>query len=124
MAHNGNERGKGSFNTEKNEKRGYYRESPEDPEGSEGYTARDPRFTNNLYAEKGNITTNTSTIEPRNIMFPVLFDAKFRDEQLANVSVYQLKPSEPSAMNVGCSSVNTASRANDSVATTIDHPLI
>ena len=36
-------------------------------------------------------------------MFPVLFDANFRDKQLANVSAHWLKPSEPSgpsAMNV------------------------
>jgi hypothetical protein len=42
-------------------------------------------------------------------MFPVLFDANFRDKQMANVSAYPLEPSgpsEPSAMNVGCSSVN------------------
>ena len=39
-------------------------------------------------------------------MFPVLFDANFRDKQLANVLAHWLKPSEPSepsAMDVGCS---------------------
>ena len=68
-------------------------------------------------------------------MFPVVFDPNFRDKQLANVSAHWLKPSEPSApsaMNVGCSDDNnkngdgkpttatiSASRTNDSVATTI-----
>jgi hypothetical protein len=66
-------------------------------------------------------------------MFPVLFDANFRDEQLA-LQLKPSEPSEPSATNVGCSSVNnkngdgkltttatiSASRTNDSVvATTI-----
>jgi hypothetical protein len=45
-------------------------------------------------------------------MLPVLFDANFREKQLANVSALQLKPSEPSepsepsAMDVGCSEYN------------------
>jgi hypothetical protein len=40
-------------------------------------------------------------------MLPILFDANFRDNQVANVSAHWLKPSGPSwpsAMSVGCSS--------------------
>jgi hypothetical protein len=74
-----------------------------------GSTAKHPHFTNSLYDENDDISRNTFTIVLRNSMLPVLFDANFRDKQLANVSAHWLKPSEPSepsAMNVGCSSVN------------------
>jgi hypothetical protein len=61
---------------------------------------------------------------------PVLFDAKFRDKQMANVWTHQLKPLELSAMDVGCSSDNEnhcdkpttatipALRTNDSIVAT------
>lgn len=64
---------------------GYYRDGPEDPEGAEGSTAKDCNSTDNSCAEISDRTTNTSTIVTINSMFPALFDANFRDKQLANV---------------------------------------
>ena len=55
-------------------------------------------------------------------MFPVLFDANFRDKQMANVSAHWLKPSEPSepsAMNVGCSNDNKNSDGKPITTATI-----
>jgi hypothetical protein len=59
--------------------------------------------------EKNTIVKNAWVFMIYVIAKSVLFDAKFRDKQMANVSTYQLKPSgpsEPSATNVGCGSDN------------------
>jgi hypothetical protein len=80
--------------------------NPESPEGSEGSTAKDCNSTDNVCAENSDRTTSSKRNLIGKSMLPVLFDPNFRDKQLANVSAHWLKPSEPSAMNVGCSSVN------------------
>jgi hypothetical protein len=85
----------------------YYGDSPEDPEGSEGSTAKDSNCTDNVPTENSGMTTNSSEKLFQNEQNDRRADADFKQEETDNTTAYPVKPSGPSEPSASVKSEST-----------------
>jgi hypothetical protein len=70
--------------------------NPEDPEGSEGSTAKYSNSTDSVPTENSGIKTNSSEKLFQNGQNGTRVDTDFTQEERDNMTAYPIKPSEPS----------------------------
>jgi hypothetical protein len=74
----------------------YYGDSPEDPEGSEGSTAKESDSTDRMPTENSGTMLNSSEKQIQNEQNGTGVDTDFTQEERDNMTAYLTKPSEPS----------------------------
>ena len=98
----------------------YYVDSPEDPEGSEGSTAKRADSTNDMPAENDDKMTNSDEYDAQNEQNSTHFDANCTQKEVTDISAHSIKPSGPSVIYVGNQNPTTNPLKNSNVSSVIN----